>query len=187
MTQGFSKLPSNLPVPLDDGLCDHLVGKNLPDVVLNSTTSKQINISDIKSQAVFYFYPMTGQPGVKLPDGWDAIPGARGCTPQSCSFRDHYQELQMLATQVYGVSTQETSIQLEAVQRLHLPYELLSDVDLKLTKALKLPTFEADHKQLIKRMTLIALAGKIVKVFYPVFPPDKNAQNVVMWLKQQQA
>lgn len=185
MSKDFSELPSNLPVPLDDGAANHLLGKNLPSIILDSTAGKQINISHIESQVVFYCYPMTGQPGVSLPDGWNSIPGARGCTPQSCSFRDHYQELQMLNTQVYGVSTQESLAQLETAERLHLPYKLLSDADFKLTTALQLPTFTVENKQLIKRITLIAQEGKIVKVFYPVFPPDKNAQNVVQWLKQQ--
>lgn len=183
MTQDFSKLPSNLPVPVDDGAGDRLSGKNLPDIVLNSTSGKSLNISSIKSRVVFYCYPMTGQPGVKLPDGWDLIPGARGCTPQSCSFRNHYQELQALNTQVYGISTQKSSIQREAVTRLHLPFELLSDADLKLTTALGLPTFEVKGQQLIKRLTFIAQEGKIIKVFYPVFPPHENAHNVVEWLK----
>jgi peroxiredoxin len=183
MIDGFTKLPQNLPIPLDDGASFHLLGKSLPNVILDSTSNKQVNISKIKGRVVFYCYPMTGQPGVKLPDGWDLIPGARGCTPQSCSFRDHYQELQSLGTQVYGISTQEPSAQLEAFKRLHLPFELLSDVDLKLTTALQLPTFQVENKQLIKRLTLIAQDGKIIKVLYPVFPPDKNAQDVINWLK----
>ena len=185
MTQDFSALPANLPIPLDDGASDHLWGKSLPNIVLDSTSGKSLNISSIKSNVVFYCYPMTGQPGVKLPDGWDSIPGARGCTPQSCSFRDHYQELQRLNTQVYGISTQESATQIEAATRLHLPFELLSDADFRLTTALQLPTFEVDHKRLIKRLTLIAKEGKIVKVFYPVFPPHQNADDVVDWLKQQ--
>ncbi|HEY9769269.1 MAG TPA: peroxiredoxin [Coleofasciculaceae cyanobacterium] len=186
MIIGFNELPPNLPIPLDDGATSHLLGKNLPNVVLDSTSGKPVNISSIQSNVVFYCYPMTGQPGVKLPTGWDSIPGARGCTPQSCSFRDHHQELQELNTQVYGVSTQKASAQIEAVERLHLPFELLSDADFKLTTALHLPTFEVE-KRLIKRLTLIAQKGKIVKVFYPVFPPDRNAQDVVEWLKQQKA
>ena len=184
MVEGFSKLPADLPVPLDDGASSQLLEKSLPNVVLYSTCGKQVNVSHIKSKVVFYCYPMTGQPGIKLPDGCDSIPGARGCTPQSCSFRDHYQELQALNTQVYGISTQESAAQIEAVTRLHLPFELLSDVDLKLTKALQLPTFEVENKQLIKRLTLIAQEGKIIKVFYPVFPPDKNAQDVIDWLEK---
>ncbi len=184
MIQNFSQLPSNLPIPVDDGAGDRLLGKNLPDIILNSTSGKSLNISSIKGCVVFYCYPMTGQPGVKLPEGWDAIPGARGCTPQSCSFRDHYQELQALNTQVYGISTQKSSIQSEAAARLHLPFELLSDADLKLTTALQLPTFEVENQRLIKRLTFIAKEGKIIKVFYPVFPPDQNAQEVMKCLKQ---
>ncbi|MGD2180853.1 peroxiredoxin [Lusitaniella coriacea] len=180
----YTQLPSNLPVPKDDGASFLLLGKSLPDVILPSTSGKQLNLSHIQGQAVFFCYPMTGQPGVKLPDGWNSIPGARGCTPQSCNFRDRYQELRILNTQVYGISTQKSSAQLEAVERLHLPYELLSDVDLVLTTSLKLPTFEVDNKQLIKRITFIAKKGKIVKVFYPVFPPDKNAQDVIDWLRK---
>jgi peroxiredoxin len=182
MTQDFSELPPSLPVPIDDGASDRLLGKNLPHVILASTSGNQINLGEIKGRIVLYCYPMTGQPGVELPAGWDLIPGARGCTPQSCSFRDHYQELQALNTQVYGVSTQQTSAQLEAQQRLHLPFELLSDLDFKLTTALELPTFEVENKRLIKRLTLIAQSGKIIKVYYPVFPPDQNAQDVIDWL-----
>lgn len=181
----FTELPQNLPIPLEDGASSHLLGKSLPNVVLLSTSNRLINISNIKGSVVFYCYPMTAQPGVKMPKDWDLIPGARGCTPQSCSFRDHYQELQAINTQVYGVSTQKSMVQLEAVKRLHLPFELLSDADFQLTKLLQLPTFEVENKRLIKRLTLIAQEGKIVKVFYPVFPPDKNAQDVVKWLKQQ--
>ena len=184
MIQDFSKLPSNLPIPIDDGTGDRLLGKNLPNIVLNSTSNKPLNISSIKGSLVLYCYPMTGQPGIKLPDGWDSIPGARGCTPQSCSFRDHHQELQVLNTQVYGISTQKSLIQREAAARLHLPFELLSDADLKLTTALGLPTFEVESQKLIKRITLIAREGKIIKVFYPVFPPDENAQDVLKWLKR---
>ena len=184
MAQGFSQLPSDLPAPVDDGAGDRLLGKNLPALVLNSTSGKQVNLSDIKGSVVFYCYPMTGQPGVELPEGWDSIPGARGCTPQSCTFRDYYRELQALNTQVYGISTQESSVQTEAVARLHLPFELLSDADLKLTAALQLPTFEVENKKLIKRLTFIAKEGKIIKVFYPVFPPDRNASDVISWLKQ---
>jgi peroxiredoxin len=185
MTQDFSELPPNLPAPIDDGAGDRLLGKNLPDVILASTSGNQISLAKIKVKIVLYCYPMTGKPGVKLPADWDLIPGARGCTPQSCSFRDHYQELQELDAQVYGISTQETSAQLEAQQRLHLPFELLSDLDFKLTTALQLPTFEVENKRLIKRLTLIAQAGKIIKVFYPVFPPTQNAQDVIDWLKQE--
>ena len=126
---------------------------------------------------------MTGQPGIPLPDGWDKIPGARGCTPQSCAFRDHYQELNELGAQVFGLSTQNTEYQKEAIERLHLPFELLSDCDLSFAKVLKLPTFEIKDKQFIKRVTLIVNVGKIVKIFYPVFPPDSNANEVIDWLR----
>jgi peroxiredoxin len=187
MIESFTKLPQNLPAPLDDGASSHLLGKNLPNVVLRSTSDRQVNLSNIKGSVVFYCYPMTAQPDVKLPDDWDLIPGARGCTPQSCSFRDHYQDLQAIDTQVYGISTQTTDVQLEAVKRLHLPFELLSDADFKLTTSLQLPTFEVGNRRLIKRLTWIVQAGKIVKVFYPVFPPDKNAEEVVQWLKQEKA
>ncbi len=184
MSENFTELPFDLPIPLDDGAGDCLLGKSLPHVILTSTSGNKINLADIQGRIVFYCYPMTGQPRVKLPDGWDLIPGARGCTPQSCSFRDHYQELKALDTQVYGVSSQNTNVQLEVKKRLHLPFELLSDADFKLTTALQLPTFEVENKRLIKRLTLIAQSGKIIKVFYPVFPPDRNAQDVINWLKQ---
>ena len=184
MTQDYSELPSDLPIPIDDGEGNHLLGKTLPDITVNSTSGTQINLSYLQDRVVFYCYPMTGQPGVKLPDGWDSIPGARGCTPQSCSFRDYYQELQALNTQVYGISTQTSLVQQEAAARLHLPFELLSDAEFKLTTALQLPTFEIENQRLIKRLTFIANEGKIIKVFYPVFPPDRNADDVVDWLEQ---
>ena len=126
---------------------------------------------------------MTGQPNIPLPNGWDEIPGARGCTPQSCAFRDHHQELRELGTQVFGLSTQSPEYQKEAIERLHLPFELLSDCDLSFANALKLPTFKIGGQRLIKRVTLIANVGKIVKVFYPVFPPNSNANKVIDWLR----
>ncbi|MGB5713770.1 MAG: peroxiredoxin [Waterburya sp.] len=181
----FTEIPQNLPVPLDDGSSSHLLGKSLPNIILHSSSNKQVNISNIRGNVVFYCYPMTGQPGVKLPDGWDLIPGARGCTPQSSSFRDHYQELKALGTQVYGISRQKSTAQTEAVKRLHLPFELLSDDNFELTTALQLPTFKIETKRFIKRLTLIIQEGKIVKVFYPVFPPDQDARDVVEWLKQE--
>lgn len=179
----YTQLPFNLPVPQDDGASSHLLGKSLPDVILLSTSGKPVNLSYIQGQAVFFCYPMTGQPGVELPSGWDSIPGARGCTPQSCSFRDRYRELQTLDTQVYGISTQKSSTQLEAVERLHLPYELLSDADFQLTTSLQLPTFKVEHQRFIKRLTMIVRDSKIVKVFYPIFPPERNVIDVVEWLK----
>lgn len=130
---------------------------------------------------------MPDQSEVPLPDGWDQIPGARGCTPQSCSYRGHHQELKAFGAEVYGVSTQSSEYQREAVQRLHLPFELLSDANLSLVGALRLPTFEVDGMRLIKRVTLIAEAGRVRKVFYPVFPPDKNADEVIEWLRGDRA
>lgn len=178
----LTDLPKNLPTPLDDGACDHLPGMKLPALELTATNGRRINLARIDGTVVVYCYPMTGRPDTALPDGWDQIPGARGCTPQSCAFRDHYRELQELQADVFGVSTQSSAYQQEAAARLHLPFELLSDEGLALTHALQLPTFRAAGKELIKRLTLIARAGVIVKVFYPVFPPDQNADQVIQWL-----
>lgn len=177
-------LPDDLPVPVNDGACDHLLGKSLPAIALSSTDGQLIDLSAITDRIVIYCYPMTGQPRTPLPDGWDAIPGARGCTPQSCAFRDHHQELKQLGTSVFGLSTQSTEYQLEAQTRLHLPFELLSDSQLRFTHALHLPTFEIENKRFIKRITLMAENGAIIKVFYPVFPPDKNADEVINWLRE---
>ncbi|ERT07500.1 ahpC/TSA family protein [Lyngbya aestuarii BL J] len=175
---------SKLPIPQDDGACNHLLGERLPQLTLTSTGGNQLDLSTLFGKVVLYCYPMTKQPNVPIPDGWEQIPGAAGCTWQSCAFRDYHAELQTLGVQVYGLSTQDSSSQQEAVERLHLPFELLSDADFILTNSLKLPTFEVEGKRLIKRLTLIADNGKIVKVFYPVFPPDKNAQEVMEWLVQ---
>lgn len=180
----LTELPKDLPIPVDDGACDHLLGESLPLIALSSTQGGSVDLSAIAGRVVIYCYPMTGQPGIVLPDGWDEIPGARGCTPQSCAFRDHYQELNELGAQVFGLSTQSTEYQIEAKMRLHLPFELLSDCDLSLANALKLPMFEIEGKHLIKRVTLIAEDGKIIKVFYPVFPPDRNANEVIDWLQE---
>ena len=180
------ELPEDLPIPVDDGACDHLTGFLLPDMALMSTEGTLVNLAKLPERTVVYCYPRTGRPDQALPTGWDAIPGARGCTPQSCAFRDHYQELQGLHTGVYGLSTQDTAYQQEAAQRLHLPFPLLSDADLIFTKALRLPTFTVDSMTLIKRLTLIVEDGEIIKVFYPVFPPDQNAANVIDWLSRQQ-
>jgi peroxiredoxin len=177
------ELPRDLPVPQDDGACAHLTGMKLPPVKLPSTGGKSIDPSALKGTTVIYIYPRTGRPDQDALPGWDAIPGARGCTPQSCAFRDHFDELKSAgAAQVYGLSTQDTAYQREAQERLHLPFELLSDEKLQFTRALKLPTFEVEGMTLIKRMALIAHDGKIEKVFYPVFPPDRNAADVLDWL-----
>lgn len=180
------ELPKDLPVPQDDGACDHLTGMPLPSLALASTRGRSINLSKLEGTTVVYIYPRTGRPDRELPTGWNAIPGARGCTPQSCAFRDHYQELKKLGVaELFGLSTQDTAYQQEAVERLHLPFELLSDEKLEFARSLKLPTFEVDGMQLIKRITLIVRDGKIVKVFYPVFPSDKNAEEVIGWLTTQ--
>ncbi len=177
-------LPEGLPVPADDGASEHLPGMRLPSVTLMSTAGEEVDLSKLSGKTVLYCYPRTGRPGQDLPRGWDEIPGARGCTPQSCSFRDHYGELRALGARVFGLSTQDTEYQREAAGRLHLPFELLSDERLEFAGALNLPTFEADSMTLLKRITLIIDSGRIEKVFYPVFPPDRNAQEVIEWLSR---
>ncbi|HEU4345507.1 MAG TPA: peroxiredoxin [Candidatus Binatia bacterium] len=181
------ELPDGLPVPIDDGATDHLTDMMLPSVPLTSTRGSRVDLASLRGRTVVYCYPRTGQPDVDPPKGWDQIPGARGCTPQSCAFRDSYTELQALASEVFGLSTQSTDYQVEAVRRLRLPFALLSDSELILTHALKLPTFEIESMTLIKRLTLIILDGRIEKVFYPVFPPDKNAAEVIDWLARNPA
>jgi peroxiredoxin len=177
-------LPNDLPVPQDDGAARHLTGAALPDLALPATDGTEVNLGRLKGRTVVYIYPRTGRPGQPLPTGWDAIPGARGCTPQSCGFRDHFAELKRLGVaQLFGLSTQTMEYQREAVERLHLPFAILSDADLRLTRALKLPTFEVAGMTLIKRMTWAIDDGVITHVFYPVFPPDKSAEEVVSWLQ----
>jgi peroxiredoxin len=177
-------LPDNLPAPQDDGAARHLTGMKLPDLALAATDGTQVNLSGLNGRTVVYVYPRTGRPGQPLPEGWDAIPGARGCTPQSCGFRDHFAELKRLGVvHLFGLSTQATDYQREAVERLHLPFAILSDADLLLTRALKLPTFEVDGMVLIKRMGWVIDDGAVTKVFYPVFPPDKSAEEVVAWIQ----
>jgi peroxiredoxin len=182
-TENPYELPEDLPVPTDDGAADHLPGIQIPSVPLSSTAGETVDLSALSGRTVVYCYPMTGRPGSDLPSGWDEIPGARGCTPQSCSFRDHHAELQALGARVFGLSTQDTEYQREATQRLHLPFALLSDEDLAFADTLRLPTFEVDDMVLLKRLTLIIKDGRIEKVFYPVFPPDRSAEDVVGWLE----
>lgn len=178
-------LPPNIPAPQDDGAARHLVGMKLPDVALPATDGRAVNLSKLEGRTVVYVYPRTGVPGVDAPPGWDQIPGARGCTPQSCSFRDHFGELKRLGVaQLFGLSTQDTAYQKEAVERLHLPFAILSDEKLTLGRAIRLPTFTTSGMTLFKRMALVIDNGTVVKVFYPVFPPDKNAAEVVAWLQE---
>jgi peroxiredoxin len=184
MMTNLYELPEDLPVPVDDGAADHLLGLRVPSLQLRSTANRMVNLAEVSGcqRTVVYCYPMTGAPGQNLPSGWDEIPGARGCTPQSCNFRDRFPELQALDVSVFGLSTQTTDYQQEMASRLHLPFEVVSDAELAFTKALKLPTFEIESKTLLKRVTLILSKGKIDKVFYPVFPPDNNAEQVIAWL-----
>jgi peroxiredoxin len=177
-------LPTDIPVPQDDGAARHLAGLRLPSLPLTATDGSQVDLSKLKGRTVVYIYPRTGVPGQSPPDGWDAIPGARGCTPQSCSFRDHFAELKQLGVaQLYGLSTQDSGYQREAVERLHLPFAVLSDEALKLARAINLPTFTVAGMILLKRMALVIEDGVVIKAFYPVFPPDKNAEEVIAWLK----
>ena len=175
---------STLPAPEDDGAARHLLGMSVPSIALPATDGSSIDLSAIPGRAVLYAYPRTGRPGEPNPDGWEAIPGARGCTPQSCAFRDHFAELQSLGVDcLFGLSAQDTAYQREAAQRLHLPFPLLSDERLALTHALRLPTFTTHGMTLHKRLTLILRDGLIEHVFYPVFPPDRNAADVAAWLR----
>lgn len=178
-------LPEDLPVPEDDGAADHLPGTAMPSIALPATGGGAVDLSALPGTTVIYIYPRTGRPGQEMPAGWDSIPGARGCTPQSCGFRDHFAELKAAgADAVYGVSTQSSDYQREARDRLTLPFELLSDERLELAHALRLPTFETDGMMLLKRMALIVRDGRIAHVFYPVFPPDSNAEDVLAWLRR---
>jgi peroxiredoxin len=177
-------LPADIPVPRDDGAARHLTGRRLPALALAATDGSRIDLSRLRGRTVIYVYPRTGVPGQSPPDGWDQIPGARGCTPQSCSFRDHFAEIKGLGVaHLYGLSTQDTAYQSEAVGRLHLPFPLLSDHSLELARALDLPTFAVAGMTLFKRMAWVIDDGIITKVFYPVFPPDKSAAEVVAWLR----
>jgi peroxiredoxin len=178
------ELPKDLPIPLDDGACNHLPGLQLPSVPLISTADRVVDLAKIPGRTVVYCYPRTGRPNEDPPQGWNEIPGARGCTPQSCAFRDHYRELRAVGAEVFGLSTQDTGYQREAAERLHLPFPLLSDERLLFTKALNLPTFEVESMTLLRRLTLVVRDGFVEHVFYPVFPPDKNADEVIDWLRK---
>jgi peroxiredoxin len=181
-------LPKDLPEPVDDGAAAHLLGRHVPPVALPSTGGRLVQLNTLgQGWTVLYCYPRTGRPEEPAPPAWDSIPGARGCTPQACSYRDHHADLFALGAQVFGISTQSTTYQQELVQRLHLPYEVLSDAEFRLTDTLRLPTFEAGGARLLKRLTLIIRGGRIEACFYPVFPPDADAAHVLAWLRERAA
>ena len=181
----LQELPDDLPVPGDDGAAKHLVGMRMPKLTLLSTNGGSIALDQLGSgRTVLYLYPLTGRPGVELPPGWDLIPGARGCTPEACGFRDHLSELRSAgAERIYGLSSQSSEYQHELVERLHLPFELLSDERLALSAAVNIPTFTVESVRLYKRLTLVIDHGVIEHAFYPIFPPDAHAREVVGWLK----
>ena len=182
--KSYDTMPDNLPRPIDDGACDHLIGMELPDIELTATDGSLVNLAAQSRKTVIYCYPMTGRPGVPLPEGWDEIPGARGCTPQSCSFRDHHAELSALGADVYGLSTQSNAYQKEMAERLHLPFLVLSDANFKFCEAMRLPTFEVSGMRLLKRVTMIAENNSVVSVHYPIFPSDSDAAWVIEQLSQ---
>jgi peroxiredoxin len=180
----WTELPDDLPVPVDDGAAAHLAGMAVPDLDLAATDGRHVSLARLAGRSVVYAYPRTGEPGKPNPEGWDAIPGARGCTPQSCGFRDHFADLRGLGVaHLFGLSTQDSAYQREAAERLHLPFPLLSDEGLAFTKAAGLPTFETSGMVLLKRLTMIVDDGRVTKVFYPVFPPDRSADEVLDWLR----
>jgi peroxiredoxin len=186
MASDYMTFPENLPVPEDDGAADHLPGANMPDLTLPSTAGTDINVKQ-PGTLVLYIYPRTGKPGEPLLPGWDDIPGARGCTPESCAFRDLNAEFEQAGARLHGLSAQSLEDQHEFAERVHLPYAILSDPQLELAKQLDLPTFQTSGMTLYKRLTLIARDGRIERVFYPVFPPDRNAADVLAWIRDNRA
>jgi peroxiredoxin len=186
MDDDYRVQPSNLPAPVDDGAADHLPGLELPNETLSSTQGGTLELGAATHKlAVVYIYPSTGVPGRPLPEGWDEIPGARGCTPQSCAFRDHVLELAAYGASVLGLSAQRPDEQHQFAQREHIPYPLLSDPEFRLAATLRLPTFEADGRRYYRRLTFIARERRIAKVFYPIFPAHRNASQVLSWLAAQ--
>ncbi len=186
MTDYATTLPDNLPIPADDGAAAHLPGLKMPALVLEDTSGRSINLADLGTgRSIIYLYPLTGVPGTDLPDGWDAIPGARGCSTEACDFRDHFAQLQAAGVErVHGLSSQGPDYQREVTARLRLPFTMLSDTGFELAAALTLPTFAAPgHPRLYSRLTLVATAGVIEHVFYPIFPPNTHAQQVLAWLE----
>jgi len=182
-TDDIGRVPPDLPIPVDDGACDHLVGMRIPPVTLRSTGGRDVRLSDAPGWTVVYTYPRTGEDGLAPPPGWNEIPGARGCTPQTCGFRDHHQEIAHRGAAVFGMSTQTTSYQREMVDRLRVPFEVLSDVDLEMVRALRLPTFTFREMTLMKRVTMFIRDGVIEHAIYPVFPPDRSAEAAMRWLE----
>jgi peroxiredoxin len=180
----LQNLPDGLPEPVDDGAADHLAGMRVPPVALPATSGRLVRLDELPGRTVVYCYPRTGRPDEDPPPGWDAIPGARGCTPETCGFRDDHGRFLELGVRVFGLSTQTTEEQREMVSRLAVPFEVLSDADLRLAGALRLPTFEVAGMTLIKRLTLVIDDGVISHVFYPVFPPDRHASEVLEWLSR---
>jgi peroxiredoxin len=175
---------STIPAPTDDGAARHLMGMKVAPIDLPATDGSTVNLASLKGRTVVYAYPRTGRPGVANPEGWDNIPGARGCTPQTCAFRDHLEELKQAGVaHLFGLSTQSPAYQREMADRLHLPFAIVSDDHLRLTHAMRLPTFETSGMTLLKRLTLVVNDGVVERVFYPVFPPDQNAGEVLAWLR----
>lgn len=179
----LQSLPENLPIPVDDGSANHLLGKKLPEISLAATTGGLVRLDSLSGIYVLYIYPMTGRPDVPLPNDWDLIPGARGCTPQACSYRDHHSDLKNLGASVFALSAQTTEYQKEMAQRLHLPFPVLSDAELIFASALNLPLFNVEGMNLLKRLTLICRDAKVVGIHYPVFPPDKDIDWVLQTLR----
>ncbi|WP_223693116.1 MerR family transcriptional regulator [Leifsonia poae] len=180
----FTRLPSNLPRPHDDGAADHLPGLPIPPLALPTSDGGRIDLARLgRGRTIVYLYPLTGRPGVDLPDGWDAIPGARGCSTEACDFRDQYDDLRAAGVDaVYGFSSQQVDYQHEVVERLQLPFPMISDERHELADALSLPTFEAGGMRLYSRLTLVLREGTIEHAFYPIFPPNTHAQQVLRWL-----
>jgi peroxiredoxin len=175
---------STIPAPADDGAARHITGARMASVPLPATDGTIVDLSRLPGRVVVYAYPRTGKPGIENPAGWDLIPGARGCTPQSCAFRDHFAELGALGVhRLFGLSTQDTAYQREVAERLHLPFPILSDESLRLARAMRLPTFETSGMTLLKRLALVIDNGTVRHVFYPAFPPDRNADDVIAWLR----
>jgi peroxiredoxin len=179
-----STLPPDLPAPEDDGACDHLPGMRVPSLALRATDGGELRLDELPGRTVLFCYPRTGRPEEELPPGWDSIPGASGCSAETCGFRDRHEQLTDLGVRVLALSTQDTGYQREMVRRLEVPFPVLSDAELRLVGALQLPTFQVNGTTLVKRLTLIIDDGVIEHVFYPVFPPDTHAGEVLAWLRR---